>query len=85
MNSMMLEAVNDINYLNIWLRGQAELHSKDYTTAISTFKSLDVPGILKSNSMLMVNIAYCYVFLCEDKRAITYLQRVCNIFNAIFM
>lgn len=72
----MLEAVNDITYLNMWLRGQAELHSRDYATAISTFKSLDMPGILKNNSMLMVNIAYCYTFLCEDKKAISYLQGV---------
>lgn len=75
-NSLMLEAVNDITYLTMWLRGQAELHSRDYATAVSTFKSLDVSGLLKNNSILMVNIAYCYNFMCEDKKAIAYLQRV---------
>ena len=73
----MLEVTADIGWMNTWLRAQAHYHSKDYASAITTFKSLDVNGLLKDNALLLVSTAYCYNYLCDDKKAISCLQRVC--------
>lgn len=75
----MLEAVNDITFLHMWLRGQAELNSRDYNTALTTFKTLDCLGVLKNNALLMINMAYCHTYMCNDEKAVACLQRV-NIF-----
>lgn len=73
----MLETINDVMFLNVWLRGQAEMYLRDYKTAVATFKSLDTPGLLINNPVLMVSIAYCYTYMCKENKAITYLQTVC--------
>lgn len=75
-NSLMLNAVSDVPWMNIWLKGQAELNAQNYTNAVATFKTLDTASYLKDNSTVMVNMAYCYNFMYDDQKAITYLQRV---------
>ncbi|XP_022918130.2 anaphase-promoting complex subunit 7 [Onthophagus taurus] len=74
-NSLMLEVTSEPSWLNLWLRGQAQMYSQDYNSAIATFKSLEIQNLLKDNSSLLVTIAYCYVYLCDNKSALQYLQR----------
>lgn len=71
----MLEATKELTWLNTWLRGHAQMYMKDYSSAIITFKSLDNVGLLKNNSQLFINIAYCYNYICNYKNAKYYLQR----------
>lgn len=71
----MLEATKEMTWLNTWLRGHAQMHMKDYSNAVATFKSLDTPGVLKNNSQLFLNIAYCYNYMCNNQNARNYLQR----------
>ncbi|KAF5308497.1 hypothetical protein FQR65_LT06162 [Abscondita terminalis] len=75
-NSFMLGAIAESGWISVWLRGLAEMYLREYKNAIVTFKSLDVPGLLKNNSALLINLARCYNLLCEDKDALTTLQRV---------
>ncbi|KAF5291187.1 hypothetical protein FQA39_LY14429 [Lamprigera yunnana] len=75
-NSLMLGATAESGWISVWLRGLAEMNLREYKSAIATFKSLDIPGVLKNNSSLLVNIAQCYNLLCEDKKAVSVLQRV---------
>lgn len=77
-NSLMIEATSDHNWINIWLRGQAQMHSKEYLNAINTFKSIDA---LRENVNLLVTVAYCYVYLCNEKMALKTLQRVVQLDN----
>ncbi|CAH0554575.1 unnamed protein product [Brassicogethes aeneus] len=74
-NSLMVEASNDISWLNTWLKAQAQLHSRDFANAIVTYKSMDQHGFMKDNPTLLVNMGYCYHSMCENKKAISILQR----------
>ncbi|KAL3268925.1 hypothetical protein HHI36_008012 [Cryptolaemus montrouzieri] len=74
-NSLTLEATNEISWIGMWLKAQAQLYSRDFANAIETFKQMDVQGILKNNIYLLVNMGYCYHYMCEDKKAIEILQR----------
>ncbi|XP_044753624.1 anaphase-promoting complex subunit 7 [Coccinella septempunctata] len=74
-NSLTVEATNDVGWLQIWLKAQAQLYSKDFWNAIETLEQLDVPQYLKDNVHLLVTIGYCYHYLCEDQKAIDVLQR----------
>lgn len=72
----MLNAVTDVPWIGTWLKGQAELNAQNYANAASTFKTLDSVNYLKDNSAVLVNIAYCYNFMYDEKKAISCLQRV---------
>ncbi|KAK9877047.1 hypothetical protein WA026_016076 [Henosepilachna vigintioctopunctata] len=74
-NSLTVEATNEVSWLKTWLKAQAQLYSRDFSNAIETYKQIDVQGILKDNVYLLVNMGYCYHYLCEDKKAIEILQR----------
>lgn len=78
-NSFMLGAVAEFGWINVWLRGLAEMYLREYKNAIATFNSLDILGILKDNSALLINLAQCYNLQCEDKKALSTLQRVAQI------
>lgn len=71
----MLEATSDLPWINTWLRAQAQMHSRDYSNAMKTFNSLDTFSLLKNNSQLFLNMAYCYNYMCDDIKAILFLQR----------
>nr|XP_023020055.1 anaphase-promoting complex subunit 7 [Leptinotarsa decemlineata] len=74
-NSLMVEVTSEISWLNTWLKAQAQLNSRDFVNAIKSFKSMDAHGLLKDNTSLLVNMAYCYHYICEDNRAISILQK----------
>lgn len=76
MNSIMLNAVTDIPWMTMWLKGLAEMNAQDYTGAINTFKMLNTSGYLRDNSAVLVNMAQCYNYMCDEKKAINYLQMV---------
>lgn len=71
----MLEATKELTWLNTWLRGHAQMHMKDYSNAVTTFKSLDAISLLKNNNQLFLNIAYCYNYTCDTRKAKQYLLR----------
>lgn len=75
-NSLMLNAVTDVPWIGTWLKGKAELNAQNYANAASTFKTLDSVNYLKDNSAVLVNIAYCYNYMYDEKKAISCLQRV---------
>lgn len=75
-NSLMLGATTELNWISIWLRGLAEMYLREYRSAVATFKSLDTPGNLCNNSALLVNMAQCYNLLCDEANALAVLQRV---------
>lgn len=67
---------SEVSWLGTWLKAQIYLHARDYPHAIELYRSLDTHGLLKDNCYLLVNMAYCYHYMCEDKKAISHLQRV---------
>lgn len=75
----MLEATKDLIWLTAWVKGHSFMQMKEYSNAVATFKSLDTPGMLKNNYQLLLNIAYCYNYLCDNMKAKHYLQRVFQI------
>uniref|UniRef100_A0A1Y1KUI8 Anaphase-promoting complex subunit 7 n=1 Tax=Photinus pyralis TaxID=7054 RepID=A0A1Y1KUI8_PHOPY len=75
-NSLMLGATTELNWISIWLRGLAEMYLREYRSAVATFKSLDTPGNLCNNSALLVNMAQCHNLLCDEAKALAALQRV---------
>ncbi|KAK9687581.1 Tetratricopeptide repeat [Popillia japonica] len=78
-NSTMLEATSELGWLNTWLKGHAQMHSRDFNNALTTLKSLDTPALLQDNCALLITIAYCYLYMCDTKNSITYLQRAFHI------
>ncbi|KAG5888091.1 hypothetical protein JTB14_021892 [Gonioctena quinquepunctata] len=74
-NSLMVEVSSEISWLSTWVKAQAQMNSKDFGNAIKTFKTMDTHGLLKDNTSLLVNMAYCYHYMCEDNRAISILQK----------
>lgn len=74
-NALIVEATSEINWLNQWLKAQAQLHARDFTNAVQTYKSMDSHGFLKDNTTLLVNLGYCYHYMCEDELAVGVLQR----------
>lgn len=78
----MLDATTELSWIKTWLRGQAHMHTQEYVNAIATFKSID---ILKDNSTFLVTLAYCYVYMCNDKKALSILQKALHVdLNLIF-
>ncbi|XP_057662678.1 anaphase-promoting complex subunit 7 [Diorhabda carinulata] len=75
-NSLMIPVSSEISWLSMWIKAQAQLHSKDFIGALKTYKSMEVHGLLKDNISLLLNIAYCYHYLCEDAKAISTLQKI---------
>lgn len=76
MNCLVFEASSEIPWLGTWIKAQAQLHSKEFSNAIQTYRSLDIYGVLKDNTTLLVNLAYCHHYLYEDQKAISLLQKV---------
>ncbi|CAH1170860.1 unnamed protein product [Phaedon cochleariae] len=74
-NSLMVEVSSEISWLNSWIKAQAQMHSRDFVNAIKTYKSMDTHGLLKDNTSLLVNMAYCYHYLCNEQKAISILQK----------
>lgn len=72
----MVEVSSEITWLGTWIKAQAQLHARDYANAIQTYKIMDTHGLLKDNTSLLVNMAYCYHYMCEDNKAISILQKV---------
>lgn len=71
-NAMMLDATSELGWINSWMRGLAQMHSRDFSNAITTFRSIE---LLQDNTILMTAKAYCYLYLCDEKRALAELQR----------
>lgn len=76
MNSLIVDATSEISWLNIWIKAQAQFHSQDFANAIKTYRSLIANGPLKDNISVLVEMAQCYHYLCEDQKAISILQKV---------
>ncbi|KAL1494829.1 hypothetical protein ABEB36_010357 [Hypothenemus hampei] len=74
-NSLVVEASSEITWVGSWIKSQAQLHAREYTNAIQTYKSMDTHGLLKDNTFLLVNMAYCYYYMCQNSKAISVLQR----------
>lgn len=85
-NSLIVDVSSDISWLNLWIKAQAQVHSKDFANAIKTYKSLTGNGPLKDNCSVLVDMAYCYHYICEDYKAISILQKVFikSLFNVIY-
>lgn len=75
-NSLIVDVSTDISWLNSWIKAQAQMHSKDFTNAVKTYRSLIANGPLKDNSSVLVDMAYCYHYMCEDQKAVSILQKV---------
>ena len=74
-NSLMTDVTTEISWLNLWLKAQAQLYSREFASAVQTYKSMDSHGLLKDNTSVLVNMAYCYHYICDDATAISVLQR----------
>ncbi|XP_030761563.1 anaphase-promoting complex subunit 7 [Sitophilus oryzae] len=74
-NSLIMVVSSDLPWLSSWIKAQAQFHAREYTTAIQTYKSMDVHGLLKDNSSLLVNMGYCYHYMHDDSKAIAILQK----------
>lgn len=76
MNSFIVNVSSEISWLNTWIKAHAQLHTKDFSNAIKTFRSLITIGPLKDSTSVLVDMAYCYHYLCENQKAISILQKV---------
>ncbi|CAG9836544.1 unnamed protein product [Diabrotica balteata] len=74
-NSLMLQVTSEITWLNQWIKAQAQLNVKDFAGAIKTYKNMDMYGLLKDNTALLVSMAHCYHYMCDDAKAISILQK----------
>ncbi|CAG9763420.1 unnamed protein product [Ceutorhynchus assimilis] len=74
-NSLVNEVSAEIPWLSTWIKAEAQLHSRDYAKALQTYKTLDTHGLLKDDTSLTVNMAYCYHYMGEDPKAISLLQK----------
>lgn len=71
-----MEVSSDLTWMSSWIKAQAQFQARDYSTAIQTYKSMDIYGLLKDNTSLLVNMGYCYHFMQENNKAIAVLQKV---------
>ncbi|KAI4460825.1 hypothetical protein MML48_5g00015466 [Holotrichia oblita] len=90
-NSTMLEATSELGWLNTWLKGHAQMNSRDFNNAITTLKSLDTPALLQDNCALLITIAYYPHFktgrdlyasllaMSQEKENLRELERLLNI------
>lgn len=74
-NSLMLQATRDLGWINVWIRGLAQMYAKDYMVAINTFKTIES---YNDNATVLVNIGFCYNYMCDDANAICYLKKAFN-------
>lgn len=77
-NSLMVQVTSEINWLSQWLKTQAQLYSNDFTNALNSYKGLNW-CVFSNNTTVLVDMAYCYHYLCEDSNAIQTLQRALRI------
>lgn len=75
----MLEATSELGWLNTWLKGHAQMNSRDFDSAIITLKGLDSPNLLQDNCALLITIANCFLYVCDSKSSLSYLQRAFRI------
>lgn len=78
-NALMIGASVEASWLNLWLKAQASLHSRDFRNALEAYKAMDSHGLLKDNVNVLVNMGYCYHYICDDIKAINILQRAMKI------
>ncbi|XP_076266881.1 anaphase-promoting complex subunit 7 [Rhynchophorus ferrugineus] len=74
-NSLTVEVSSDLTWMSSWIKAQAQFQARDYCTAIQTYKSMDIYGLLKDNTSLLVNMGYCYYLMQESSKAIAVLQK----------
>lgn len=80
-NSLVLEAASGVSsdWLNSWIKAHAQMHSRDYTQAITTFRHLDERAGLRDNVNLLVTMGECYYYYGDFKNALIVLQRAYGI------
>lgn len=78
-NSLILDAITKIgnlDWLISWIKGHSYISTKEYTNAVTIFKSLDLPVMLNNNVKLVTLIGECYYKSSDLPNALSYLQRV---------
>lgn len=75
--SMMINAHGSstgMEWLSIWVKGHAYLHSRDYTGAINSFKQLE-NTVLTRNVDILATLGETYYLAGDSKNALSMLQR----------
>lgn len=62
-------------WLSLWVKGHAYLHSRDYTNAITSFKQLEENSALSRNVDILATLGETYYLAGDSKNALTFLQR----------
>ncbi|XP_046739010.1 anaphase-promoting complex subunit 7 isoform X1 [Diprion similis] len=77
-NSMIVNSITNspsLDWLNMWIKGHAHIHNREYSHAITAFRSLDNANYLRDNVTLLITMGECYYSAGDDKNALTCLRR----------
>ncbi|XP_054707441.1 anaphase-promoting complex subunit 7-like [Uloborus diversus] len=67
--------VVNIDWLSIWIRGQAHFHSRELLQAISLFKQLDMKSPLRDNLDVLIALGEAYYYHGDYQNALCFLER----------
>ncbi|KAG7188915.1 hypothetical protein KM043_008516 [Ampulex compressa] len=67
--------LSNLDWLNTWIKAHAHIHSREYTHAIATLRSLDNVSLLRDNFNLLTTMGECYYYAGDDKNALSCLKR----------
>ncbi|XP_044738305.1 anaphase-promoting complex subunit 7 [Chrysoperla carnea] len=77
-NTLILDAITKIgnmDWLISWIKAHSYINIKEYSNAVSIFKTLDQPGMLNNNVKLITLIGECLYKSGDLQNSLTYLQR----------
>lgn len=81
-NSMIVNSITSLpslDWLNMWIKGHAHIHNREYNHAIMSFRSLDNANFLRDNVTLLITMGECYYYAGDDKNALACLRRARSI------
>ena len=58
------------------MKGHAQLHARDYTNAIASFKQLEENSVLHRNPLILATLGEAHYLAGDNRNALTVLQRV---------
>ena len=67
--------------MSLWIKGQAQLSQRDYTSAVSTLSSLDNQSYLRDNTQLLNSLAESKFCDGQYTQALALFQRVIKLCN----
>lgn len=67
--------LSNLDWLNTWIKGHAHIHNREYSHAITAFRSLDTVNLLRDNFNLLTTMGESYYYAGDEKNASLCLRR----------